>query len=157
MDNAQWWIGKCARRRSDNQSLWSSHGVAWTDLDGRISVVTLPFYPKSSNDDNDNNNSTTTPPATQLDYQILPKQNELGEPIVGKTKTGTIVWSPHGRYLALAIQHLATNKFNIIPIADLIVQATPSRFNSRSPYLGISHVDAELKSYQEKMPTILWS
>ena len=121
--------------------------LAWTDLDGRICVATLPLY------------NSTTP----VEFTVLPKQNELGEPMLGKT--GTLVWSPGGRYLA--IQHLAANLFNILSIADLgdpsvgkivlgrIVQASPSRFNARSPYWGISTADASIKSAQEKMSTIL--
>jgi len=121
---------------------------AWTDTDGRICVMTLPLY-KNETD-------------TEDEFHVLPKENELGEPIVGQD--GTLSWSPGGRYLA--IQHLAGNHFEIISIADLgdpqegkivvgrIAQATPSRFNSRQPYWGLARSDNAIKSLERKLSVI---
>lgn len=115
--------------------------LAWADTDGRIAVVTLPLFHQQYN--------------ATVKYTLLPDTNELGEPLDGTI--ADLSWSPGGRYLA--ITHPAQNKFSIISLADCgdpldgvinvgrIVQATPSRFNSMSPYWGQSRVDAELEKY----------
>lgn len=111
--------------------------LAWTDTDGRICVMTIPVYKADAK------------------YVVLPKQNELGEPMIG---TGAdLSWSPGGRYLA--VQHNAANQFTIITIVDCgdptgdnegemrdiaigrLVQATPSRFNARGMFWGKSSLD----------------
>lgn len=115
--------------------------LAWADTDGRISVLTLPLFDSQHNQ--------------TVEYKVLPDTNELSEPLDGTLVD--LLWSPGGRYLA--ITHAARNKFSIISIADCgdpldgnialgrIVQATPSRFNSMSPYWGFSPVDIELDKY----------
>eukprot|EP00536_Pseudo-nitzschia_multiseries_P002467 jgi/Psemu1/235710/estExt_Genewise1.C_330078 len=111
--------------------------MAWSDTDGRIVVMNMPQY-------------------QQVKFVVLPKQNELGEPMIGDEVQ--LSFSPGGRYLA--INHHAKNRFQIISIADLgdplgeenkiadidlgrirIVQATPSKFNSVSPYWGKTPTD----------------
>jgi C-terminal processing protease CtpA/Prc len=104
--------------------------------------MTLPLFHQQYN-------STVT-------YTILPDYNELGEPMDGTLVD--LAWSPGGRYLT--ISHVAVNKFSIISLADCgdplaghvemgrIAQATPSRFNSMSPYWGNKRVDAELAKYE---------
>lgn len=116
--------------------------VAWADTDGRICAMTLPLFHQQFN-------STVT-------YTILPDYNELDEPMDGTLVD--LAWSPGGRYLT--ISHVAANKFFVISLADCgdplaghvemgrIVQATPSRFNSQSPYWGNKRVDAELAKYE---------
>jgi C-terminal processing protease CtpA/Prc len=116
--------------------------VAWADTDGRICVWTLPTY-----------TNQTRP------YQVLPKENELGEPMDGATSS--LSWSPGGRYLG--VSHAARNQFNVITLVDCgdatppnttatkleipdiqigrAVQVTSSRFNSDSPVWGKSSLD----------------
>jgi C-terminal processing protease CtpA/Prc len=119
--------------------------LAWTDRDGRICVMTLPLY----------QNGTAA-------YQVLPQQNEQGEPMVGTE--ADLSWSPGGRYLA--ISHSARNQFNIISIADCgnpeeiveigrIVQATPDRFNSGDPYWGKTALDFKLKEEAEMLSQLV--
>eukprot|EP00537_Pseudo-nitzschia_pungens_P001009 CAMPEP_0172362114 /NCGR_PEP_ID=MMETSP1060-20121228/5799_1 /TAXON_ID=37318 /ORGANISM="Pseudo-nitzschia pungens, Strain cf. cingulata" /LENGTH=1849 /DNA_ID=CAMNT_0013084539 /DNA_START=224 /DNA_END=5773 /DNA_ORIENTATION=- len=117
--------------------------MAWSDTDGRIVVMNLPQYQE-----------VDASPDRKVEFVVLPKQNELGEPMVGN-EVG-LSFSPGGRYLA--INHHAKNRFEIISIADLgdplgdenkiadislgrIVQATPSKFNSVSPYWGKTPTD----------------
>ena len=116
--------------------------MAWSDTDGRIVVMNLPQYQELEQKD--------------IKCVVLPKKNELDEPMVGDDVD--LVLSPGGRYLA--IQHNAQNQFTVISIVDLgdplgneeenkiadialgrIVQATPSKFNSNSPYWGKSPTD----------------
>jgi len=123
--------------------------MAWLDTDGRICAMTLPLYKEQKSE--------------YSDYTVLPKQNELGEPFLGDD--AELKWSPGGRYLA--VEHSARNQFSIISIVDCgdpllagseglrqdldiqaagikigrIVQATPARFNSYSPYWGTSTFD----------------
>ena len=127
--------------------------MAWTDRDGRIVVMNLPHY-----QDRDVPNVV-----------VLPKENELGEPMVGETVG--LVWSPGGRYLA--VEHSARNQFSIISIVDLgdpqgenkvadievgrIVQATPARFNSMGPYWGKSSADMHAYSRDVAVATLLGS
>jgi hypothetical protein len=122
--------------------------LAWADTDGRIAVMTLPLFHEQYN--------------TTVQYALLPDTNELGEDIDGTE--ADLVFSPGGRYLA--ITHYASNKFSIISIADCgdpldgtihlgrVVQATPSRFNSMSPYWGQSRVDPELSKYDDLMAEV---
>eukprot|EP00977_Amphora_coffeiformis_P005655 scaffold1189_cov194-Amphora_coffeaeformis.AAC.12 len=122
--------------------------VAWTDTDGNIAVMTLPLFHQQYD--------------TTVQFTILPDTNELGEPMDGTLVD--LLWSPGGRYLA--ITHAAQNKFNIISLADCgdplegsiklgrIVQATPSRFNSMSPYWGYSRVDSELDKFADLMSKV---
>jgi len=121
----------------------------WVDTDGRICVMTLPMYKSGE--------------AQYNDYVVLPKENEQGEPLIGAE--AELIWSPGGRYLA--IEHNARNQFTIISIVDCgdpfligseskdkdvdrkaaginvgrIVQVTPDRFNSYSPFWGKSSFD----------------
>jgi len=109
--------------------------LAWTDTDGRICVMTLPFSEE-----------------IERKVTILPTINEQGEPIIGDRTD--LTWSPGGRYMA--IEHNARNQFSVISIADLgdpeewkvkvgrIVQATPDRFNSMSPTWGRTALDFRL-------------
>jgi C-terminal processing protease CtpA/Prc len=116
--------------------------LAWTDTDGRICVMTMPQY-------------QAVEPGQPAAYLVLPKENELGEAMIGDEVD--LTWSPGGRFLA--VNHNAKNQFRIISIADCgspesddeekvadiglerIVQATPSRFNSDSIYWGKSPAD----------------
>lgn len=124
---------------------------AWTDTDGRICVMTLPLYKELESE--------------YSDYTVLPKENELGEPLIGDE--AQMKWSPGGRYLA--VEHNARNQFSIISVVDCgdplmpgsevtgenadpkaagiklgrIVQVTPDRFNSFSPYWGKSPYDID--------------
>jgi len=123
--------------------------MAWTDTDGRICVVTLPVYSTS--------NETSTTSASPPSYKVLPRQNELGEPIDGTSSD--LTWSPGGRYLA--VRHGAKNQFSIVSIVDCgspampdvklgrVVQATPSRFNSYDVFWGKSSLDFYLNSKLE--------
>ena len=108
--------------------------VAWTDTDGRIAVMSITAQDKLKND--------------QANIKILPQVNTNGEPMTGTE--ADLTWSPAGRYLA--IEHAARNQFAVISIADLgdpnesivinqIIQATPDRFNSMSPYWGCTSAD----------------
>lgn len=114
--------------------------MAWSDTDGRIVVMNLPQYQELDNE--------------PVEYVVLPKKNELGEPMIGD-EVG-LSFSPGGRYLT--IEHHAKNRFEIISIADLgdplgredkiadialgrIVQATPSKFNSNNAYWGKTPTD----------------
>ena len=126
--------------------------MAWADKDGRICVMTLPLF---------GNNATA--------YHVLPRENELGEPIDGDLSDFS--WSPGGRYLA--IEHGARNQFKIISIADCgdpfggdddsvrdieigrIVQATSSRFNSMEPYWGKSGMDIYLHNHLSGLSSTL--
>jgi C-terminal processing protease CtpA/Prc len=121
--------------------------VAWTDTDGRICVWTLPTY------------SNQTRP-----YQVLPNENELGEPMDGPTSS--LSWSPGGRYLS--VTHGARNQFNVITLVDCgdptptsttpgdtsipdvhlgrAVQVTSSRFNSDSVVWGKSSMDLYIEA-----------
>lgn len=128
--------------------------MAWTDRDGRIVAMNLPQYQDLR--------ESELPKST-----VLPKENELGEPLVGEN--AVLVWSPGGRYLA--IEHNARNQFSIISIADLgdpqgqdevadielgrIVQATPSRFNSVSPYWSKSPGEMHAFSRDTAMASLL--
>jgi C-terminal processing protease CtpA/Prc len=130
--------------------------MAWTDRDGRIVVMNLPHYQDMTNRE-------------LPEVVVLPQENELGEPMVGDTVD--LVWSPGGRYLA--VQHNARNQFSIISIIDLgdpqgedkvadisvgrIVQATPSRFNSMSPYWSKSIADMRAHSRDAAVATLLGS
>lgn len=102
---------------------------AFTNTDGRIVTATIPTSPLNEL-------------MGGLDTVLLPPENEVGEPLIGDSGT-ELVWSPGGRYLAIA--HAARNQFKVISIADLgcpedgnpielgrIVQATTDRFNSFS-------------------------
>jgi len=114
--------------------------MAWSDTDGRIVVMNMPQYQDISDE--------------PVKYVVLPKKNELGEPMIGDEVE--LSFSPGGRYLS--IEHSAKNQFSIISIADLgdplgeenkiaditigrIVQATPSRFNSNSVVWGKTPTD----------------
>lgn len=114
--------------------------MAWSDTDGRIVVMNLPQYQELDNN--------------PVEYVVLPKENELKEPMIGDDVT--LSFSPGGRYLT--IEHHAKNRFRIISIADLgdplgeenkiadislgrIVQATPSKFNSNNAYWGKTPTD----------------
>ena len=138
-----------------------SRRMAWVDTDGRICVMALPLYKELEEE--------------YGDYTVLPKENELREPLVGAE--AELKWSPGGRYLA--VEHNARNQFTIISIVDCgdplmpgseaqgekmdekaagiklgrIVQATPDRFNSFSAYWGKSNFDqnyfAEAESIAE--------
>lgn len=121
--------------------------VAWTDTDGRICVWTLPTY----------SNQTHA-------YQVLPNENELGEPMDGPTSS--LSWSPGGRYLS--VTHAARNQFNVIALVDCgdptptsttprdtsipdirlgrAVQVTSSRFNSDSVVWGKSSLDLYIEA-----------
>lgn len=140
VDESSLVLSECGRR------------LAWTDKDGRICVMNLPIY---------NSDSTT--------YSVLPKTNELGEPLNGNG--ANLLWSPGGRYLA--IRHGARNQMDIITIADCgippdgnatnassvnigrLVQATPSRFNVRGMYWGTTAVDKFLSAYLKKVSVLL--
>ncbi|KAL7576902.1 hypothetical protein ACA910_006666 [Epithemia clementina (nom. ined.)] len=145
--------------------------VAWADTNGRICVMNLPLYYQNAT--SDNTTTVTTPEGVgnqtkTLMYSVLPRQNELGEPIVGSTDLH-LSWSPGGRYLA--INHFASNQFFVISIADCgvhdptaqssgiitgrIVQATPSRFNSIQPCWGSARADATLQVYQNQVRQIV--
>jgi C-terminal processing protease CtpA/Prc len=132
---------------------------AWVDTDGRICVMTLPLYKESKSE--------------HANYTVLPNENELGEPLLGAG--AELTWSPGGRYLA--IEHSARNQFSIISVVDCgdplmagnvtigagldpravginigrIVQVTPDRFNSFSPYWGFSTSD---QNYYDKAATL---
>ena len=114
--------------------------MAWSDTDGRIVVMNMPQYQNVSDE--------------PVKYVVLPKENELGEPMIGDEVE--LSFSPGGRYLS--IEHSAKNQFEIISIADLgdplgeenkiadislgrIVQATPSRFNSNNVLWGKTPTD----------------
>ena len=116
--------------------------IAWTDTDGRICVMTTPQFQDLT--------------LESLNYVVLPKENEQGEPMIGDEVE--LVWSPGGRYLA--VNHSAKNQFQIITVVDCgdagaennedhvkditvlrVMQATPSRFNCISPYFGKSVAD----------------
>jgi hypothetical protein len=123
--------------------------LAWSDTDGRIAVMTMPMYWNTAS--GPDLGSVGTP------FKILPKVNELGEPMDGSLSS--FKWSPGGRYLA--VNHPASNEFDVITIvdcgspissddmpdavADIVVgravQVTPSRFNSNDPYWGVSTFD----------------
>lgn len=131
----------------------------WVDTDGRICVMTLPMYKERESE--------------YSDYTVLPKENEQGEPLMGAE--AELLWSPGGRYLA--VEHNARNQFTIISIVDCgdplmvgsdttdettdpkaagikigrIVQATPDRFNSYTPYWGISSFDHTYSSKSEEL------
>lgn len=125
--------------------------MAWTDTDGRICVMTMPMYQSNST-------TTTTNGAPAAAYQVLPTVNENGEPMMGIDVD--LSWSPGGRYLV--VNHAAKNQFLILSIVDCgdpnmdgtdevaditigrIVQATPARFNSESPYWGKTGMDIAL-------------
>jgi len=128
--------------------------MAWSDTDGRIVVMNLPQYQQQDSDSNSTSNSTSDTEPPTIRYLVLPKQNELGEPMIGDEVE--LVFSPGGR--CLAINNHAKNRFWINSIADLgdplseenkiaeialgrIVQATPSRFNSFAPYWGKTPTD----------------
>jgi C-terminal processing protease CtpA/Prc len=118
---------------------------AWTDLDGRICIMTMPMYQNDTK------------------YQVLAQQNEQGQPMIGTE--ADLSWSPGGRYLA--IKHAARNQFDVISIADIgdpeegkvnvgrIVQATSDRFNSGSMYWGRTPLDFNLKKQQEVLSQLL--
>jgi C-terminal processing protease CtpA/Prc len=118
--------------------------MAWTDKDGRICVMNIPIGEVKS----------------RQDYQVLPADNELGEPLNGNV--ADLRFSPGGRYLA--INHSARNQFAIISIIDCgdpgrdrdnvtdvvigrAVQATPSRFNSVGAYWGKTTSDIFVHRY----------
>ncbi len=124
--------------------------MAWTDKDGRICVMNIPIGKLKS----------------RRDYQMLPADNELGEPLNGNV--AELRFSPGGRYLA--INHSARNQFGIISIADCgdpgrdrdnvtdvkigrVVQATPSRFNSVGAYWGKSTSDIFIHRYLTTIAT----
>jgi len=69
--------------------------MAWTDTDGRICIMTLPVY-------GTNTTNSQAPPT----YAILPRENEMGEPMSGEL--ADLVWSPGGRYIA--VRHYAKNQ-----------------------------------------------
>eukprot|EP00980_Cylindrotheca_fusiformis_P023453 scaffold10490_cov129-Cylindrotheca_fusiformis.AAC.9 len=117
--------------------------MSWSDTDGRIMAMNMPQYQDMNERE-------------QAQCEILPKENELGEPMVGDEVD--LRFSPGGRYLA--VEHNARNQFRVISIVDLgipegdnmvadisigrIVQATPSRFNSVGAYWGKSGKDVML-------------
>ena len=126
--------------------------MAWSDTDGRIVVMNLPQYQE------------LTDRSQPVKYEVLPKENELGEPMVGDEVE--LTFSPGGRYLA--VQHNARNQFQVISIVDLgdplgeenkiaditlgrIVQATPARFNSKNVYWGKSPTDIHDFARDQKM------
>lgn len=127
--------------------------MAWTDTDGRIAVMNLPQYQDMSNRDSAN-------------FVLLPNKNEMGEPMMGDEVD--LVFSPGGRYLA--VNHHASNQFDIISIVDLgdaqgenkvadinvgrIVQATPSRFNSESMYWGKTTMDISVYARDAAMAEV---
>ena len=128
--------------------------MAWSDTDGRIVVMNLPQYQNLDSGD--------------VNYIVLPKKNELNEPMIGDDVK--LVFSPGGRYLA--IEHHAKNRFRIISIADLgdplgeenkiadislgrIVQGTPSRFNSVDPYWGKTPADIHDFDTKQTLSTLL--
>ncbi|KAL7576898.1 hypothetical protein ACA910_006662 [Epithemia clementina (nom. ined.)] len=136
-----------------------SRRVAWANTNGRICVMNLPLYYQNATSDN-TTTATTQEGGNQtktLLYSVLPRQNELGEPIMGSTDLH-LSWSSGGQYLA--INHLASNRFFVVSIADCgahdptaqssgitsgrIVLATPSRFNSIQPCWGSARADATL-------------
>jgi hypothetical protein len=136
--------------------------LAWIDTDGRICVMTLPLYKETAEE--------------YGDYNVLPRNNERGEPMVGPD--AELKWSPGGRYLA--VEHIARNQFSVISIVDCgdplmpgseatsvdsdpkaaginitrIVQATPDRFNSNSPYWGMSSYDRNYFSESSKLAEV---
>ena len=117
--------------------------MAWSDTDGRILVMNMPQY--------QNMEEREYP-----DFKVLPKKNEMDEPMVGDEVT--LKFSPGGRYLA--VNHNARNQFTTISIVDLgdpegenkvaeiqigrIVHATPSRYNCFGMYWGKSLKDRYL-------------
>jgi len=117
--------------------------VGWTDTDGRTLVMSLTNIENLNDDDT-------------VETLVLPDQNENKEPL--KNVDG-LSFSPAGRYLA--IEHTARNQFQVISIVDLgepstverltvdrIVQATPDRFNSFSPFWGRLPIDFKLETLQ---------
>jgi len=128
--------------------------MAWSDTDGRIVVMNLPQYQDLENG--------------SVDYVVLPKKNELDEPMIGDDVD--LTFSPGGRYLS--IEHHAKNRFKIISIADLgdplgeenkiadialgrIVQATASRFNSVEAYWGKTPTDIHDFKAKQTMASLL--
>jgi len=123
---------------------------AFTDTDGRIVVVTTPTLLIKTEGGRS---------LEEVDIQVLPSENEVGQPIVGKSET-SLVWSPGGKYLA--IEHSAKNQFKVISVADIgspedgikigrIVQATPDRFNSFSPVWGHASKDFVIDLYDSAL------
>jgi len=127
--------------------------MAWSDTDGRIAVMNLPQYQELDNE--------------PVKYVVLPKKNELEEPMIGDEVR--LTFSPGGRYLA--IEHNAKNQFVIISIADLgdplgeenkiadialgrIVQATPSRFNSEHAFWGKTPTDIHDLAQNQTMASL---
>ena len=129
--------------------------LAWTDTDGRIAVMNLPMYQTDVVDD--------------YHYTVLPPTNELDEAMVGID--AALSWSPGGRYLA--VTHTAKNQFSVISLVDAgdpnadgtdqvsaialgrIVQATPSRFNSRDATWGKTSLDFKLDKQSPALEKLL--
>jgi len=117
--------------------------AAWVDTDGRILAMTIPNITVAS--------SSSEQQPTHVKLVKLKRANNRNQPIVGMC---SLNWSPAGRYIA--ISHSAANQFEIISIADLgdpskgkivrgnVVQATPDRFNSKSPVWGRTSFDFKL-------------
>lgn len=128
--------------------------MSWSDTDGRIMVMNMPQY-----QDMDGREKTK--------FELLPKENELGEPMVGDEVD--LRFSPGGRYLA--VEHNARNQFRVISIVDLgdaegedkvadiridrIVQGTPSRFNSVGAYWGKSSKDVNVYQREATLSSLL--